>query len=118
MKATKYHQVALERLAEFLGVTLTPAEESGKGHVTLDVRSRVPAKDHDDEWTMDGFVHTGSKKYILARLVILALDPPTVGWNMTVEEVYGVMLLLDVPNDTGLAAHEWQTLRSVTAWSQ
>lgn len=114
MKATKFHQIALTRLAEFLDVELIDAPRSGKGHLTLDLRSRVPEKYRGDTWTMDGFVYTGSKKMILARLVIMAMEPPSVGWAMAPEVIREVMRLRDVETDTGLAAHEYQTLKTVT----
>lgn len=116
MRKTKYHQIALERLAEALGIDIVDAPESGRGHVTLDLRPRVPEKYHDDEWLMKGFVHTGSKNFVLARLVIAALEPPSVGWDLTVKQVKDIMLLTDC-TDRGLAGHEYQTLRSCTlAW--
>lgn len=114
MRSTQYYQIALERLAEHLGVTVEDAPESGKGAVRIDLRSRVPEKHHDDEWTMNGYVYTGGKKYVLARLVMAALMEPTVGWAMSTDEVAEVIKLTEVNGkDRGLKGHEWNALKSV-----
>lgn len=114
MRSTKFISIALTRLSEALNVEVTDAPDSGQGHVTLDLRARVPEKYHDDEWTMDGFVYTGSKKYVLANLVIWAMREGSVGWELEPSQVRQIMKLREVSSDYGLAAHEYQTLRSVT----
>lgn len=114
MKSTRYYQVALERLATHLGVEVTDASETAKGWVTVDLRDRLTETGQTDEWLASGFLWTGGKKLILAQLVIQALGPPTVGWEMTVDEVADVIKLTGVSGrDRGLKAHQWQSLQAV-----
>lgn len=114
MKSTKFTCIALDRLCDHLGVEFDACPASGKGHVTMDLSSRLPDKYKDDEWMCDGFRYTGSKKYVLARLVMLAIEEPSVGFAMTKPEVRDAILLRRVESDSGLAGHEWKALTSVT----
>ena len=114
MKSTKFTQIALDRLCDHLGVVFEPCPDSGKGHVSLSLAHRLPEKYSDDEWTRDGFRYSGSKKYVLTRLIMMAIEEPSVGWDMTRPQVRDVILLRRVESDSGLMSHEWGALRSVT----
>ena len=112
MRATKYYQIALERLAEHLKVKIVDYPEK-KGWVTMDLRHRLSKKAQADEWLASGFTWTGGKKKILAHLVIAATDKDY-GWGLTNDEVADLIKLTSVSgNDRGLKGHEWQSLKAV-----
>ena len=114
MRTTKYHQIALGRLAASLEVEVLDWPNSGRGHVRVDLSHRVPERYADDEWMKDGFIYTGSKKLVLARLVMAAQDPPSVGFELTREQVKDAIRYRRIDDDTGINAHEFQAIRMVT----
>ena len=111
-RITTSYRVALERLADHLDVTLVPANDVGRGFITLDLRDRLSSANREDEWLAGGFIWTGSRKLILAHLVMHAVGPPTVGWDMEESAVADVMRLIMI-TDRGLKAHEYQSIRRV-----
>lgn len=113
MRRTKFYQIALTRLAEHLGVEIT-VHPTKRGWVVCDLSHRMSEKNRGDEWLASGFHWEGGKKLVLALLVMQALGPPPVGWDMTKEEVADVIRLTRVSGrDRGLKGHQWQTLKSV-----